>query len=167
MSNIIYTIGHSTILVEELFDLLKQYNITTLADIRSVPYSQFASQFNREPMEQLCHRNGINYLFLGDSLGGKPGISSVGNNGSKMDYDYISQQNYYLLGIDKLLSLIGNYRICLMCSEGLPDKCHRNLLVSKTLEKEGISVLHILPDGKTINSSELNLIKNKGQLVLF
>jgi uncharacterized protein (DUF488 family) len=167
MSNIIYTIGHSTATTEELFDRLKQYTISALVDIRSVPYSQFAPQFNREVLEQLCRVKGISYFFFGNSLGGKPNDSSMGGIGLKADYDHMRQQEYYLSGIDKLAELVGRYRICLMCSEGYPDKCHRNLLVGQTLQKKGINILHILPDGKAINTEELILIKNKGQLVLF
>ena len=167
MSNIIYTIGHSSITSEEFFDLLKKHKIAALADIRSVPYSQFTPQFNKELIEQSCHKNGIAYFFFGDSLGGKPVDRSVIGNGSKADYDYLRRQEYYLSGIDKLIGLLGRYRICLMCSEGHPDKCHRNLLVGDTLQKKGVDVLHILPDGKTISIDELRLAKNKGQLVLF
>lgn len=34
-----------------------------------------------------------------------------------------------------------------MCAEREPLECHRTLLVARSLEKEGISVAHILSDG--------------------
>ncbi|MFH1581572.1 MAG: DUF488 domain-containing protein [Pseudomonadota bacterium] len=167
MSNTIYTIGHSNITAQEFFERLKEYQITALVDIRSTPYSQFASQFNRELIEQACQKNGFFYFFFGDSLGGKPAGSPTIGKGKKVDYDYLSRQDNYLSGISRLMHLTDTHRICLMCSEGQPDKCHRKLLVGQSLEKEGVHVLHILPDRKAVDSNELALMKSKGQLVLF
>ena len=44
----IHTIGHSIYEIEDFIKLLQKNNINTVVDIRSTPYSKFASQINRE-----------------------------------------------------------------------------------------------------------------------
>ena len=167
MRNHIFTIGHSNIDSTHLIDRFKQYNIDTIVDIRSMPYSKYSPQFNKESFEHICKINGLNYLYLGDALGGKPNDPSVISDSNKIDYSLLSQKNYFLTGINKLLTLINDHNVCLMCSEGQPDKCHRNLLLSPVLEKNGVEISHILPDGLCVSPKEQFLTKNNGQLVLF
>lgn len=166
MRHKIYTIGHSKTTVAELIEKLKLHAIDELIDIRSTPYSQYTPQFNKEFLEKACMNNNIDYLFLGNYLGGKPSDASVINDKSKVDYKELGKTDYFLRGIDQLLLLRTKRQLCLMCAEGRPDKCHRHLLVAPALEKEGVEVLHILPDGNIVSEEELSLIKNKGQLAL-
>lgn len=163
----IYTIGHSNIDSSQLINHLKQYNINAIVDIRSKPYSKYSPHFNKETFEHTCKSNNINYLYFGDSLGGKPNDPSVLNDSDKIDYYLLSQKDYFLIGINKLLNLVNKYNVCLMCSEGHPNKCHRHLLVAPLLKEKGIEVLHILPSGKRIALEELSLLKDEKQLALF
>lgn len=48
----LYTIGHSQHTIEYFVKLLKMYNIGYVLDVRSVPYSKYAEQFNREILEK-------------------------------------------------------------------------------------------------------------------
>ncbi len=50
----IWTIGHSSAELEELFRLLAAQGIDVLADVRSSPYSQYAPQANREILAAAC-----------------------------------------------------------------------------------------------------------------
>jgi uncharacterized protein (DUF488 family) len=47
----IYTIGHSNHPIERFIALLRQHEITAVADVRSTPYSRFNPQFSREPLK--------------------------------------------------------------------------------------------------------------------
>ena len=42
----IYTIGHSTRGIDDFIRILDAYNIEVLVDVRSVPRSHYAPQFN-------------------------------------------------------------------------------------------------------------------------
>lgn len=163
----LHTIGHSNVEPDEFVRRLKQFNIEMLIDVRSNPYSLYVPHFKKEEIEHLCKNNGIKYLFLGNLLGGKPKDDSVTDKGTKINYDRLAEKDYFLSGIDRLLHLTNKYRVCLMCSEGQPDKCHRSLVLGPVLEKTGIEVLHILPDGTVITSEQLKLKINKDQLTLF
>ena len=163
----IYTIGHSNIELPMFFNLLNKYNIELLVDVRSNPYSKFVPDYNKHSIKVSCEERGIKYLFLGNLLGGKPDDDSVMDKEKNVDYFLLEKKDYYLSGIDSLVKLLKEYQVCIMCSEGEPDKCHRSLLISPTLEKMGIKVFHILPDGSIIDSEELKLKINHGQLSLF
>ena len=46
--NKIYTIGHSNQSLDEFYEMLKNQGITCIIDVRSMPYSKYTSQFNKE-----------------------------------------------------------------------------------------------------------------------
>lgn len=163
----IFTIGHSNLDSNQLINHLKQHDIDAIIDVRSKPYSKYTPQFNKEAFGHICKNNQIKYYYLGDLLGGKPDDPSVIINSNKIDYNLLSQKDYFIRGIHKLLSIIKNHNTCIMCSEGHPNKCHRNLLISPILEKHNINVFHILPNGEAVTSDQFQLQKNDNQLVLF
>ena len=68
----IFSIGHGTRPINELLDLLKKYDIAWLADVRTIPYSKFNPQYNRESLHHSLKNADIHYVYLGDSLGGLP-----------------------------------------------------------------------------------------------
>ena len=167
MDVIIYTVGHSNIEPDVFIEHLKRYNIDVLVDVRSKPYSQYVPSFNKDSVERLCKTNKIQHVFLGDLLGGKPDDVSVVRDGNKINYYVLSEKSYFLTGIDKLLEQANTHTVCIMCSEGQPDECHRNLLITPALEERDVKVEHILPDGTTISSGQLAQKINKGQASLF
>lgn len=60
----IYTIGHSTRKLEELIEILKNFKIEVLVDIRHFPHSKHNPQFNKENLEIELPKNNIQYLWL-------------------------------------------------------------------------------------------------------
>lgn len=144
----IYTIGHSNITQESFFEILKPFKIHLLVDVRSSPYSKFVPHFNRENLKKILKENEIGYIFLGDYIGGKPKDEKYYQNG-KVNYDLIAKSQGYKEGIDKILELNKNQNIVLMCSEEDPYSCHRHNLITQTLTKKGLKVIHIRKEGKT------------------
>ena len=45
---IVYTIGHSNRNISDFIYILRKFNIELLVDIRTYPYSKFASDYNKE-----------------------------------------------------------------------------------------------------------------------
>src|SRR5471030_2162152 len=60
----VLTIGHSNHTIERFIELLCQHRVTAVADVRSAPYSQIHTQFNREPLAAALKQDGIGYSFL-------------------------------------------------------------------------------------------------------
>ena len=52
MINMIYTIGHSNITPKSFIDILNQFKIKIVVDIRSSPYSKYVPHFNRENIKK-------------------------------------------------------------------------------------------------------------------
>jgi uncharacterized protein (DUF488 family) len=134
-NNSIFTIGHSTYEVDKFVDILQDFDIDTIVDVRSVPYSQFASNYNRENIKSFLIKNNFTYIYMGDMIGGK-GI---------VDYKYRQTQEIFLQGISRLKDgLDRGYKIALMCGEKEPYDCHRFNLIGDYLITQDIQVLHII-----------------------
>jgi uncharacterized protein (DUF488 family) len=142
----IFTIGHSNHAQARFAALLKAENITALADVRSVPHSRWASQFNKDALAKSLAGEDIAYVFLGQELGGRPKDAALLRHG-KPDYAAMARSEPFRAGIARVLEGARTYRIALMCAERDPIDCHRFLLVARELAALGASVCHILASG--------------------
>jgi uncharacterized protein (DUF488 family) len=137
--------------MSDFLALLRRYEIETLVDTRSHPYSRFSPHFSRDPLRRSINSAGIEYVFMGDWLGGRPEGEEFYLNG-KADYDAIETAAFYLEGIERLLEIAAGRRVAFMCSEADFKKCHRYNLITRTLVRRDIAVLHILHTGETTAS---------------
>lgn len=149
----VLTVGHSNHTIERFLELLGQHHVTAVADLRSAPYSQMHTQFNREPLAAALKQDGIAYSFLGKELGGRPADKTCYENG-RVQYQKISATPNFRSGMERVLAGAQSYRIALMCAEREPLECHRTLLVAPELEKAGVSVFHVHADGRTESHSD-------------
>jgi uncharacterized protein (DUF488 family) len=163
----VWTIGHGALESEEFFRLLASQGIETLVDVRSVPFSRFAPQANRDVLEYAASARAIVYLFQGADLGGRPADPAMRLGNGKPDYGQMEAAPAYRRGVDHLKVLGREHRVCVMCSEEDPGRCHRGLLISETLARDGCSVLHIRHDGTVEHHCEMTRRITGGQLSLF
>ena len=159
----IFTIGHSNHSAESFIKLLQKYNINVVADVRSIPYSKYNPQFNKETLKELLKKVKIKYLFMGNELGGRPLDDSYFNEGVA-DYNKMSSNKEFKFGIQRLLNGRENYTIAILCSEKDPLNCHRMLLVGKVLSEKEAQVKHILYNGELEDNkqTEERLLKVTG-----
>jgi uncharacterized protein (DUF488 family) len=143
----VLTIGHSNGPLEGLIELLLQHHVAVLVDTRSQPYSRHSPHFSRETLQQAVREAGARYLFMGDSLGGRPSARECYDTEGRVSYDKVEERDFYKQGIERLVDGIGRYRVCILCSEEDPIRCHRRLLIGRTLLRRGIEVNHIRGDG--------------------
>ncbi|MGK8509707.1 DUF488 family protein [Nocardia asiatica] len=146
-SGTILTIGHSTHDFSGLVRLLRRHEATVVADVRSIPASRFAPQFNRDPVQHGLQRVGIKYVFLGKELGARTYDTTCYIDG-RVQYRLIAQTAEFVSGIARLVKCAQAERIAIMCAEGDPLNCHRTLLVARVLAENGTTVDHIHPDGR-------------------
>ncbi len=149
----VYTIGHSNVEAGKIIELLVANRIETVVDVRSVPYSQYTPQFNRELLELMLKQTGIAYKYAGETLGGRPkdptcyrsdsAPKSRGAYLKQVDYGAVMDRPWYQKGVARLIELAGKQRTAIMCSEEDPDDCHRHHLIAQTLLQQGIPVYHI------------------------
>ncbi|MGB8644500.1 MAG: DUF488 domain-containing protein [Anaerolineae bacterium] len=142
----IYAVGHSTRPLDKFIALLQAHQIQTLVDIRTVPRSRTNPQFNGDNLERELPRAGIRYVHL-KALGGlrRPNkdSSNLGwENASFRGYADYMQTDAFRTGLDELIGIAQGGRAAIMCAEGNPFRCHRNL-VADALTARGHTVLHI------------------------
>ena len=144
--NPVLTIGHSNHSWEAFADLLDRHRIDTLADVRSVPSSRFNPQYNRSVLAESLRDIGIDYVYRGNELGGRPQDPACYENG-RVSYDRMTETDTFRRGLASVKSEAANRRVALMCAEKDPLDCHRTLLVAAVLAADGLEVLHVLADG--------------------
>ncbi len=163
----LYTIGHGNRSSEIFAELLRQYTIAFLVDIRSQPYSRYAPQFSQTALVQRLAQQNIHYLFLGDLLGGRPADETCYVNGH-VDYARVREKAFFRQGIARLRTAWEKQlRVAIMCSEAKPQECHRSKLIGNVLSEQHIEVAHIDELGVLKTQQELNLQLSDGQLPLF
>lgn len=167
----LYSIGHSNKTIEELVSELRLYGIQYLVDVRSMPYSKFHPQFNRESLKfAINHIGDIKYGYMGDVIGGLPQDEGCYTEG-KVDYSKIKQKPFFIEGLGRLVKANEQgYKTCVMCSEGDPSMCHRSKLIGEALRERGIIIQHICHDhnGKPILKSQIDVINevNRGASII-
>ncbi len=164
----VFTIGHSTHDVATFQKLLTDNAIEVVVDVRSAPYSRHVPQFNKKDAQAAIVDAGVKYIFMGDSIGGKPTDSEFLDLSGKVIYSKLAASKVFQHGLNRLAKgLQGGWLIALMCSEENPLKCHRHLLIANELElKKDISVWHIRSDGSRERAKK-HLDDYSGQMRLF
>lgn len=159
----LYTIGHGNRKPEDFLVLLKDFGIEYLIDIRSQPYSKFNPQFNQNDLRYFLERNGIKYVFMGDTIGGRPKDTSCYDREGKVDYETVKTKEFFLSGIERLKTAYNKgINVVIMCSESKPCECHRSKLIGKVLITDNIAIKHIDEKGKVKDQSTVISELNKG-----
>lgn len=143
----LYTVGHSRHAPETFSALLRTHGIATLVDVRSRPYSRWAPHFRKQILASFLSGDGIDYVFLGKALGGRPDGREFYDVRGRVDYGRRCGAPDFLEGISDLEEIAGRGRTAIMCAEEDPARCHRRLLIAPVLERRGHEVLDIRGDG--------------------
>jgi uncharacterized protein (DUF488 family) len=149
----ILTIGHSRHSWERFAGLLGGAKVEALADIRSTPRSRFSPHFNKNELAAALAARNITYVFLGETLGGRPQNPELYTDGVA-DYEKMAASAEFRLGLARLMDEAEEHRLAVMCSEADPLNCHRCLLVSRALADAGTEVSHILASGAMVTHAE-------------
>jgi uncharacterized protein (DUF488 family) len=149
----LYTIGHSTRMLDELISVLQAHSIETLVDIRSFPMSRRLPHFNRESLDESLRNAGIKYVWMKELGGRRKKIRDDSPHVALRSPSFRNYADYMLTpdfqqGISELLNLAQHSRMAYMCAERVYFRCHR-MLVSDWLVAHGHEVQHIDAQGPT------------------
>ena len=144
-----WTIGHSTHPPEVFVRLLQQHGVEVVVDVRTSPFSRFNPQFNRENLLRGLREEGIQYLFLGEQLGGKPDVDEFYDLEGHVLYGRMAGSPMFECGLAQLVERAQRSRLVVMCSEEDPAGCHRFLLITRVLHDRGVEVTHLRGSGET------------------
>ena len=141
----IYTIGHGRHPFNYFLELLRQFEIEFLCDVRSVARSRWP-QFNGMVLRELLKDNGVGYEHLPET-GGK----------TKPIPEDLAR------GVERIIEIASELRTVMMCSESHPlsahkrprANCHRIGMLAPMLRARGVeTIIHILPDGRSTEFDE-------------
>lgn len=143
-SPIIHTIGHGRHPFNYFLELLRQYEVAFLCDVRSAARSRWP-QYNGRVLEENLREAGIGYEHLPE-CGGK----------------VIAPPAELSRGLDRIIELASELSVVILCSESQPltthatprANCHRVGLLSQPLRARGARIIHILPDGRALELDE-------------
>jgi uncharacterized protein (DUF488 family) len=153
----ILTVGHSNHEERPFCELLAGAGVETLVDVRRNPRSRY-EHFNRGPLAASLQTDGIDYVHLGEQLGGRrepqPGSpNKAWEEPAFRGYaDHMASEEF-AAGLKRLEQLGADRRTVVMCAEGDWRYCHRRL-VADALAARGHKVLHLAPDG-SLSAHEL------------
>lgn len=133
----IYTIGHSTRLIDNFIDILKKYKIKVLVDVRSIPRSRYNPQYDQFELEKSLNNNNIEYIHM-EGLGGfrvpvNNSINMGWRNKRFRGFADHMQSKEFKDALKKLINIAKNKNTVIMCSEALPWRCHRSLIADNLI----------------------------------
>lgn len=153
----LFTIGHSKYSMNYFIGLLNKYRIDYLLDVRSIPYSKYAEQYNKENISKELNSVNIQYSFMGKCFGARPQNIELYSDEGYLDFERVRESQDFNKGIENvILGLNRGHRIALMCTEKEPIDCHRAILVARTFEMRMIYAKHILSNGKILTQQQLD-----------
>jgi uncharacterized protein (DUF488 family) len=165
----VLTIGHSNHSMKHFLGLLKMHGVQVVVDVRSQPYSKYATHFDKDALKLGLQSAGIRHLYLGRELGGRPEGEEFYDQEGHVLYDRVAATSIFREGLKRLEKGIREFRVATLCAEENPSACHRRLLVSRVLLDHGIYVEHIRGDGRLQTEDEVaaELNPDRDQFALF
>lgn len=155
MAGVILTVGYGNRSLEDLIHLLQRESVQYLVDVRSSPKSRFKPEFSAAPLDSALRQANIRYLFMGDTLGGRPTDESCYEKGHVV-YERVQQKPFFQEGIQRLqTALKQTLTVCLLCSEGRPTDCHRSKLIGVALAELGVAVMHLDEKGGRVTQADV------------
>jgi uncharacterized protein (DUF488 family) len=144
----IFTIGHSVYSINKFIELLNIFNINCVIDVRSVPFSKYAPQYNNYELKICLNEHGISYLYMGKEFGARQTDKALFTPEGYVDFAKVKKQFSFLKGMERIRNgLKKGYTLALMCTEKDPINCHRNILVAKAFYDEGFTIKNIHGNG--------------------
>ncbi len=149
-----FTIGHSTLPIEEFIDHLRAHEITQLIDVRKIPKSRHNPQYDHVALSQSLQAHQIAYEHIA-ALGGlrsKPrdvpaSVNSFWTNISFRNYADYAMSAEFQQGLQRLLMIGHEKQTVIMCAEAVWWRCHRRI-ISDYLIANGETVYHIMSNGR-------------------
>lgn len=149
-----YSVGHSNQSEEAFLALVKDCGVDCIVDVRSVPASKYAPQFNQSVLKGFLEAHGVRYLHFGEEFGARRSDSLDASG--QVNFELAAQTPSFAAGVERVMrGMERGYSIAFMCSEADPLECHRFALVSRHFHEMGVEVKHILKESRLVSHGDL------------
>ena len=141
----VYTAGYERLLIDGFLNMLVQYGINCLIDVRNNPVARRYG-FHKNTLARLCRSLDIDYVHVPEL-----GINSQYRRNLRTLDDYQAIFTKYKAvtlkvefnAIDKVTKLVREKPSVLVCMEADPAYCHRTLLAKHISDKTSLPVKHL------------------------
>jgi len=130
----VFTVGTDHRTHYDFARLLLKYGIEVLFDVRRTPESR-EDYFRRDGLQALAAGQGIDYIFMGNELGGPWADGHAQWTGG----------DEFKRGVDIIRNKSSKRVCCILCAERTPENCHRRV-IAEHLTGQGIEVVHIIDE---------------------
>ena len=143
----IFTIGFTRKPAEIFFTRLREAGVKRLVDVRLNNVSQLAGFAKREDLRYFCKTIcGIDYLHLQELAPTQEMLDAYKKQ--KGDWNIYARLFLTLMGERRIEETVSREILdeaCLLCSEELPEQCHRRLVAEYLQQKwDSVEIEHIL-----------------------
>lgn len=153
----IWTLGHSRHAIADFIALASTHDIALIADVRGQPFSRYNPQFNRERFRASLAEAGIDYVWYGEALSGRPKDQAVLAPDGTIDWDLVRSKPTFQKQVRDLFLRAADIPTAIVCAEEDPKRCHRRFLVAPALMELGAEILHIRGDGRIEPEADLSM----------
>ena len=153
--NCVYTIGYTAFSIDEFIEVINHYGINCVIDVRSSPFSNYYTDYNKDVLENTLKKHNILYRNYAKEFGARQ-LNPAFYSGDIVDFDKFIQSEQFLEGVSKIKKGIKlGYSFVLMCAEKDPIKCHRSIMLGKGFSNNNFTVKHILSKTKLESQTDL------------
>lgn len=138
MTNLCYTIGHDKRELKDFSEILSQYNINCVVDVRSLP-NDISGVYNGENIKSFLNKLGVYYIPMEKEFNLKQ--YEFDSN----DFEKVRSNEKFMDGILRIENGIKKgFKIAIMGVEKEPIYCNRGIIIAYVLKNKGISLKHII-----------------------
>lgn len=143
----LYTIGHSTLGIDEFVAMLEAHGVDELVDVRRFPGSRRHPQFGSAALEASLANAGIAYHHA-EVLGGRRAAHADSPHGAWRNASFRGYADHmdtpeFQTALNELLGAAAERNVVVMCAEAVPWRCHRNLIAdAATAHGEVVHHIH-------------------------
>jgi len=142
----LFTIGFTKKSAEEFFTLLQNTGVSRIVDVRLNNTSQIAGFAKARDLKYFLHAiAGIDYVHIQNFAPTQEILDDFKKNkGSWAEYERRFVDLMVERRITEMAARLLRDRDCLLCSEHIPDHCHRRL-VAERIQKhlDNVEVIHL------------------------
>ena len=152
--DVLLTVGHGTHDRAGLGALLTGAGVDLVVDVRRFPGSRTHPDLRREALEEWLPADGIGYRW-DERLGGRrklppgePVVDDWWTVAQFAAYAAHTRTPEFQAALDEVLAEAPRSTVAVMCSESVWWRCHRRLIADVAVLGRGVSVQHLMPDGR-------------------
>jgi uncharacterized protein (DUF488 family) len=152
----LFTVGYTSFTLPQMLEVISDYGIDVVVDVRSNPFSAHYPDYNKNIFESVLRKHKISYHNYAEEFGAQQTDIKYYSKDGYLDFELFAKSEPFLKGFARIdESVKSGDSVMLMCAEKDPAQCHRAVMISKVFANNGYDVKHLLQDGTIKSQSDI------------